>query len=117
MGVLKSKGLEEKVIVQSFDFRTLQHLHGKYPAIKTAVLIEDNNTRSLEEQLQSLGFTPTIYSPHHSLVTAALIQKCREKSIKVIPWTVNNLKRMEKLKEMGVDGLISDYPNLFQQLK
>lgn len=116
MGVVQSKGLEERVIIQSFDFRTLQYLHDKYPTIKTAMLIEDNNTRSLDDQLQSLGFTPTIYSPHHSLVTPALIEKCHEKGIKVIPWTVNTLKRMEKLKEMGVDGIISDYPNLFQQL-
>jgi glycerophosphoryl diester phosphodiesterase len=116
MGVIQSKELEERVIIQSFDFRTLQYLHDKYPAIKTAMLIEDNNTRSLDDQLQSLGFIPTIYSPHYSLVTAVLIQKCHEKGIKVIPWTVNTLKRMEKLKAMGVDGIISDYPNLFQQL-
>lgn len=116
MGVVQSKGLAERVIIQSFDFRSLQYLHDKFPTVRTAMLIEDNNTRSLEDQLQSLGFTPTIYSPHHSLVTAALIQKCHEKGIKVIPWTVNNVKRMEKLKEMGVDGIISDYPNLFQQL-
>jgi glycerophosphoryl diester phosphodiesterase len=49
-------------------------------------------------------------------VTPALIQKCREKGIKVIPWTVNNLRQMQKLKELGVDGIISDYPNLFTQL-
>ena len=116
MGVVQSKGLQERVIIQSFDFRTLQYLHDQYPTVKTAMLIEDNNTRTLDDQLRSLGFTPTIYSPHHSLVTAALIQRCHEKGIKVIPWTVNNLKRMEKLKEMGVDGIISDYPNLFQQL-
>jgi len=116
IGVVKSKGLEDRVIIQSFDFRTLQYLHDRYPAIKTAVLIEDNNSRSFEDQLKSLGFTPTIYSPHHSLVTPALIQKCREKGIKVIPWTVNNLRQMQKLKELGVDGIISDYPNLFTQL-
>ena len=116
MGVIQSKGVQDRVIIQSFDFRTLQYLHGKYPTVKTALLIEDNNTRSLEDQLNSLGFKPDIYSPHHSLVNTALIEKCRQKGIKVIPWTVNNIARMKKLKELGVDGIISDYPDLFQQL-
>src|SRR6185436_8260761 len=38
MGVIKSKGIEEYVIIQSFDFRTLQYLHEHYPSIKTAML-------------------------------------------------------------------------------
>jgi glycerophosphoryl diester phosphodiesterase len=35
----------------------------------------------------------------------------------VIPWTVNELDTMVKLKAIGVDGIISDYPNLFKELK
>ena len=58
----------ERVVIQSFDFRTLKYLHEHYPNIKTAMLIEDDDKRSLEEQLQSLGFTPTIYSPNYSLL-------------------------------------------------
>jgi glycerophosphoryl diester phosphodiesterase len=46
-----------------------------------------------------------------------MINYCREKNIKLIPWTVNDLPTMQKLKDMGVDGVISDYPDLFAQLK
>ncbi|RZL97338.1 MAG: glycerophosphodiester phosphodiesterase, partial [Pedobacter sp.] len=33
--------------------------------------------------------------------------------IKIIPWTVNNKERIDVLKKMGVDGIITDYPDLF----
>jgi glycerophosphoryl diester phosphodiesterase len=81
--------------------------------MKTARLIEDYDKRSLEDQLKSLGFTPTIYSPAYQLVNAALIKKCHSQNIKVIPWTVNEKKKIDDLKAMGVDGIISDYPDLF----
>lgn len=114
MKVIKAKQIEDRVIVQSFDFRTLQYLHRKYPLIKTAMLIEDFDERGLKDQLKALGFSPTIYSPEHKLVTKELVEKCHEQNIKVIPWTVNDKARIEELKEMGVDGIISDYPDLFQ---
>jgi glycerophosphoryl diester phosphodiesterase len=113
MAVIKEKQVEEQVIIQSFDFRTLQYLHQKYPAIKTAMLIEDFDKRTLHEQVKALGFTPTIYSPAYQLVTGDLIKKCRAQKMKVIPWTINTKEEIEKYKEMGVDGIITDYPDLF----
>lgn len=115
MQVIKSKGIENRVIIQSFDFRTLQVLHANYPAIKTALLTENFIQRNLETQLDLLGFTPTIYSPAHLLVTKSLIDACHAKKIKIIPWTVNNVAAINKLKRLGVDGIISDYPNLLNE--
>ena len=115
MGVIKEKGIEDRVIIQSFDFRTLQYLHQHYPAIKTAMLIEDVDKRSLEEQVKALGFTPTIYSPPYPLVNEKLLKSCHRQSMKVIPWTVNEKAKIEELKKMGVDGVITDYPDLFNE--
>jgi glycerophosphoryl diester phosphodiesterase len=113
MEVIISKNIEERVIIQSFDFRTLQYLHVKYSHIKTAMLIEDYDKRTLEEHLKALGFVPTIYSPAYSLVDSALVKTCHDKGIKVIPWTVNTKEEIERLRSLGVDGIITDYPNLF----
>lgn len=113
VATIREKKVEDRVIIQSFDFRTLQYLHEKYPAIKTAMLIEGNDPRTLEAQVKALGFTPTIYSPAHELVTEKLVQKCHKQKMKIIPWTVNDKQRITDLKGMGVDGIISDYPNLF----
>jgi len=114
MAVVKSKGIEQRVIIQSFDRRTLQELHRSYPAIKTALLIEGFDKTGMEEQLAMLGFVPTIYSPAYSLVDEALITACNQKSMKIIPWTVNDRETIQHLIALGVDGIISDYPDLFQ---
>jgi glycerophosphoryl diester phosphodiesterase len=113
IGIIREKGIEDHVIIQSFDFRTLQYLHKKYPAVKTSMLIEDYDKRGLDEQVKALGFTPSIYSPAFELVDEKLIKKCHQQNIKVIPWTVNEKDKIEEFKKMGVDGIISDYPNLF----
>lgn len=113
MAVIKEKEIEDRVIIQSFDFRTLQYLHQKYPHIKTAILIEDFDKRGIEKQIEALGFQPAIYSPHFSLVNEKLLAYCHQRAIKVIPWTVNKKEEIERLKKMGVDGIITDYPNLF----
>lgn len=112
MAVIKEKIIEDYVIIQSFDFRTLQYLHLKYPGIRTAMLIEDTDKTSLREQLDELGFVPTIYSPHFSLVTKELVEKCHAKNMHVIPWTVNDRESIKKLRAIGVDGMISDYPDI-----
>ena len=114
MSVIKEKRIQERVIIQSFDLRTLQYLHDKYPSVKTAMLIEDYDKRGLKDQLKALGFLPTIYSPEYSLVTEDLVKSCHGQKIKVIPWTVNDKVTMDKLKALGVDGIISDYPDLFK---
>jgi glycerophosphoryl diester phosphodiesterase len=115
MAVIKEKHMEEQVIIQSFDFRSLQYLHQKYPAVKTAMLIEDFDKRTLEDQLKDFGFIPSIYSPHYSLVTDELIKKCHLQNIKIIPWTVNDKAAIDKLIAIGVDGIITDYPDLFNE--
>ena len=115
MKVIYLKRMEDRIIIQSFDFRTLRYLHKKYPLIKTAALIEDFDERGIKDQLKSLGFIPTVYSPEHKLVTDELIKKCHGEGIKIIPWTVNDKDTIERLKKMGVDGIITDYPNLFNE--
>ena len=117
MAVIKEKKIEERVIIQSFDMRTLQYLHKKYPKIRTAYLFEPPSLSSFSARLKELGFIPTIYSPDHITVNAALIKECKDLGIQVIPWTVNDLAKMKELKTMGVAGIISDYPDLFPQLK
>jgi len=115
MKVITDKEIADRVIIQSFDIRTLQYLHQKYPSIKTSLLSEANNKSSFRKQIKDLGFTPTIYSPELALVTEALIKDCHSRKIKVIPWTANDKNEIERLRSLKVDGIISDYPNLFNE--
>jgi len=113
MQVINEKQLTEQVIIQSFDVRTLQYLHKNYPAIKTSLLIEGTDQQSFSEQLNKLGFTPDVYSPEYTIVNAGLIKACHDKGMKIVPWTVNEKTDIEKLTAAGVDGIITDYPDLF----
>ncbi len=113
VGVILQKGISQKVIIQSFDRRTLQYLHTKYPEFKTALLVEDYDIKNFDQQINLLGFYPTIYSPAESLVTRYLVQQCHNKNVKIIPWTINSRQRINELIADGVDGIITDYPNLF----
>jgi glycerophosphoryl diester phosphodiesterase len=116
MAVIQSKGLEEAVTIQSFDSRALRAIRAGYPSMRTSLLINAPDLRSLDQQLDELGFVPEVYSPHFSRVSKNLVMKCREKNMLLVPWTVNELQKMKELKEMGVNGIISDYPDLFEQL-
>lgn len=111
--VIERKKITPWVVIQSFDPRTLQVLHQKYPHIKTSLLVSNMNT--LEDNLEKLGFIPTVYSPNTKLVTAELVKACHTRQMKVIPWTANTTEEITALKKLGVDGIISDYPNLLNQ--
>ena len=117
MSVIKEKKIEDRVIIQSFDIRTLQYLHQHYPSIKTSYLFEPPSDKNFAERLKDLGFLPTIYSPDYTIVNPLLVRQCKELGIKLVPWTINDLAKIKELKKMGVDGIISDYPTLFRQLK
>jgi len=110
MAIIQQKNIAGRVVLQSFDMRPLQYLHAHYPSITTALLVEDFDKKPYALQLQELGFIPQIYSPHYSLVTPLLVKQCRDMNVRLIPWTVNDAAKMEELKNMGVNGIITDYP-------
>lgn len=114
MDVINSKTINDRIIIQSFDHRILQILHQQYKHIKTSFLVEGNK-RTPEEQIALLGFTPGIFSPEYHLVDSQMVSFCHKKNMKLIPWTVNELAAMEKLKSLGVDGIITDYPDLIMK--
>lgn len=101
--------ITDRAIVQSFDVRTLRRINITYPEIKLALLIESEGMPELN--IEKLGFYPEIYSPHYLLVDQELVEFCRRHKMKLIPWTVNEVWEMEKLISLGVDGIISDYPD------
>lgn len=112
MDVVKKKKMEKRVTIQSFDIRTLQYLHGKYPKVKTALMIDEKE--DFDNNIAQLGFKPTVYGPYSVLVGKGLVDRCHAEGIKIIPWTVNSTQEMQYLINLGVDGVVTDYPNLFK---
>lgn len=112
IGVIDQKKISDRVVIQSFDPRTLQVLHKDYPNIRTSLLVGDNK-KSVQQHIEDLGFIPFIYSPNFKLVDENLVRECHQLGMKVIPWTANTSEDISSLKSLNVDGIISDYPNLF----
>lgn len=109
MDVIEAKKIQPYVVIQSFDPRTIRIINDKYPNIRTSFLVA--NKKSYEENIKELGYKPFILSPLYTMVTEDMLKKAHADGIKVIPWTVDQKTDIDKLKAMGVDGIISNYPN------
>lgn len=116
MDVVNSKQIDNRFYIQSFDVRQIQEVRQNYPHVVTGFLTGSKDL-SLEDNLKRIGFKPDIYSPQYKLTTAALIKKCHDHGMKFVPWTVNTIEEMDQLIKLGVDGIITDYPNLLSKLK
>jgi glycerophosphoryl diester phosphodiesterase len=108
---IKKAHIVNRFTIQSFDARALEYIHTMYPEINLSYLIETKG--SLEKHLSALTFTPAIYSPDYTLLTKKDVDAAHKLGIRIIPWTVNTKEDIESLIKIGVDGIITDYPNLF----
>ena len=101
--------VEKNVIVQSFDVRQLQELRRMPVKLPLALLV--GNKDGIEKNLERLGFIPDTYSPHFSLVDDFTVEFCQKNNLKIVPWTVNEIADLEKMKKFKLDGIITDYPD------
>jgi glycerophosphoryl diester phosphodiesterase len=111
MEVLAPWNMSDRITIQSFDPRTLQVIKRGYADndLSLALLIE--NEDGLATNLDRLGFIPDIYSPWFKLVDEALVEAVHEKNMLLIPWTLNEVAEFERALNLGVDGIITDYPD------
>ncbi len=110
----QATGIENRCNLQSFDIDILEEIHQQDPSMVVAYLIE--NEDSPEDNLKKITFKPHIYSPYFKLLSKEVVDKMHKKKIKVIPWTVNKKEDMRKMMEIGVDGIITDYPNYIEDV-
>lgn len=104
-----------RIVIQSFDFRVLQYWHKKYPEVRLAVLVE--NIKSVQTNIANLGFLPTVYCPYYKLLKKEDVDYLHKQKIRVIPWTVNEENEMLSMRGLGVDGIITDYPDRARKYK
>jgi glycerophosphoryl diester phosphodiesterase len=99
--------LEDRVLLQSFDFRTLRAMKKIAPGIKLVALWEhgDRDFVSIAEDAGA-----RIVSPHYSLVTPEKVSAAHAAGLQVVPWTANNPADWDKLIAAQGDAIISDDP-------
>ncbi|HPF90911.1 MAG TPA: glycerophosphodiester phosphodiesterase family protein [Flavobacteriales bacterium] len=105
---LDDLGITDRCLIQSFDPAILEVFHAERDDIPLAYLVEDK--AGLNEQLARLTFVPAVYSPHFSVADEALLQAVREREMELVVWTVNEPADIRRMLDLGVDGIITDYP-------
>lgn len=105
---IRKHKLEQRVIVQSFDFALLRALRAAAPELRCAALYA-GLPRDFTELSREAGNTP-IVSPHYSLVTPERVKQAHDAGIQVVPWTANTPELWDKLIAAQVDAIITDDP-------
>ena len=100
--------LEKRVIIQSFDFRTLVAARKIAPEIRLAALYEEGPKDFVT--LAREGGNAEIVSPQYKLVSKKKVDEAHAKGIQVVPWTANDPDEWDRLIRCGVDAIISDDP-------
>lgn len=106
--VLKENIKPTQVIIQSFDSRTLSYISKNYPEFKTCLL--DKKKQLLSVYLKELDFKPDYFSPNFKQITPELIEESKEFEIPLIGGNTNNKEEIDKMYELGIFQIISDYP-------
>ena len=96
-----------RVILQSFDYRTLVEGKKVNPKLVTVALSEDPK-EDLVASMKKIG--ANVMSPDHQIINPEIVSRLHELGVTVVPWTVNDPADWQKLLDMKVDGIISDDP-------
>ena len=134
LGLLRGEHFTDRVMIESFDWRTLLLVQKQAPEIPTVYLTQvqqpEENIYLDKASPWTAGFDPMryggsvpravkaaggkIWSPLYEDVSASSITEAHSLGLPVIVWTVNDPKDMSRLIDMGVDGIISDRPDLLR---
>ncbi|HEX6387019.1 MAG TPA: glycerophosphodiester phosphodiesterase family protein [Anaerolineae bacterium] len=113
LALIEERGLLDRVIVQSFDHRSLWAIRAVNDTIRLAALTPRGAAVSLPDLAASGA---NIWSSDYADVTLDRLAEAHAANLLVIPWTVNEPDEMHRLIDMGVDGLITDRPDLLLSL-
>ncbi len=107
--IVKKHQFASRVSYSSFDPAILAEVRKQEPKARMAFLFDLDG---VIEYAKKLG--AEVFSPEHTLIQdKEMVDRLHEMGFKVVLWTVNDLSRASELMDLGVDGLITDYPEDF----
>ncbi len=134
---IRKAGMQQRVQILSFDWRTLQVVQRIAPEVPTVYLTAqqrwlDNVAAGKPEgspwtagfQLRDHGTVPQmikaaggrVWSVYFGDVDAAKVKEAQSLGLKVLVWTVNDAPTMGRMIDIGIDGLITDRPDIAQKV-
>lgn len=107
---IASSGIEKRVRLQSFDERIVSEARALMPELTLGLLVEEPSV--LDTFPDRLGFVTEYVNPRFDLVDEALVERLHGMGAKVVVWTVNAPEEMLRMQRLGVDGIITDHPEI-----
>ena len=114
LSVLENISFPERIVIQSFNVDILNLLSSRAQAMATGLIIEPFEDVILK--LSQLDVKPAHIAPWYGDVSAKMLGQMKAEKIKVLPWTVNEITDMQELINLGVNGIITDYPDRLLRL-
>lgn len=105
--VIRKFNMKDRVILQSFDFRTLRAARAEMPDLRTSTLVEGFFSNVIKIAREE---KPQFMSPDFSLLSAKKVSELQGMGVKVVPWTLNKESEWRNAVSWGVDGIITDDP-------
>ena len=96
-----------KIFISSFDWNELDLFYKETKAVPIAVLTEDDPLDAIPVALRLNAFA---INPNHKSLTEKNVEKIHAQGLKIYPWTINEPADIARMKTLGVDAIITDYP-------
>ncbi|MGM0875837.1 MAG: glycerophosphodiester phosphodiesterase [Bacillota bacterium] len=111
---LKERNLDkpqnEKIILQSFNFESMKKMNDLLPKVPIGVLTS-SSLHTTPEALQEFSTYADYFNPNYRIVTHELVNQVHSLGMEISSWTVRSHESAEFLLDMGVDAIITDYPD------
>jgi glycerophosphoryl diester phosphodiesterase len=108
LDILDRLEMLSNVLISSFIHGILATVRNLNEHVLTAILI----SKPMDELVgYALDFNANAINPHYQLVSPKLLEQSHDLGLKVYPWTINDSTIMHELVSVGVDGIITDYPD------
>ena len=107
------QGFEKTAVITSFDLKIHHALKQMNSKFQRGLLVEnDIQLKAIDQALElecgQIGWM-------NQLATPELIRATQQEKLKISVWTVNSIERAQQLRDLGIDGLITDFPKLMLQ--
>ena len=110
MSALDTLNLGDRLIIQSFDTRALNYINEAYPGHHLAYLI-GGRSGTYDEFMGRLNFTPEWFSPAWTVLNKEMVDRAHADGMKIVTWTVDEKDQMRSVINIGVEAVITNYPN------
>ncbi|UTB80471.1 glycerophosphodiester phosphodiesterase [Staphylococcus carnosus] len=106
----------ERAILQSFDEKSIQKIAEITREYELGLLLSKKKYLMRMPNFNKIAKFCEYVNPNYQLVNRKFVERAHAHRLKVMPYTVNNVEEIQKLIDLGVDGIITDGPNYYFEL-